>query len=71
MGLFGDYAADSHRGLRALLEGDSQTGSCGGCQSDFLAVSHGDSKPDLRRDLREDLQGDFRRNSRSLSRGAE
>ena len=71
MGLLGDYAADSHRGLRALLEGDSQTDSCGDCQSGFLADSHGDSKVGWQRELRWDLQGDFRRDYRGLSRSAE
>ena len=56
----GDSAGGLGRDLRALLEGDSQTGSCGGWEFDFPAGSRRDSETDLRRDSQRDLQGDFR-----------
>jgi hypothetical protein len=43
MGFAGGFAGDLYRDLRALLEGDLQTGSCGDCQSDFQTDSQGDS----------------------------
>ena len=59
MGSPGDSVADLHRDMRAVLEGDLQTGSCVDSESDFPPDSHRDSKADLRRDLQRDFRGDF------------
>ncbi len=59
MGFPGDSAADLRRDLRAVVEGNSQTDSCGDWESDFPADSHRDSKADLRRDLQRDFRRDF------------
>jgi hypothetical protein len=59
MGFSGDSAADLHRDMRVVLEGDSQTDSCGDWESDFPADLHRDSKTDFRRDLQRDFRKDF------------